>query len=178
MHVLVEILTQINNPFAVVSALQSVCFKTQRRQFFSFSSDICTWVVCHVNHQCLQSLCYHGPFAANSKMIQNPPCWRASYALGHPKQRKFKFDWMKSLCFGCPSLKLALQHFGFCTMWPLAAKDPLNHQNQPLCLEHCKKLTGCWQTCTIVSVTFSCFDTRPRTRTATIGRVGLWRTDA
>ena len=50
------------------------------------------------------------PFAANSHMVQNPPCWRASYALGHPKQRKFKFDWMKSLCFGCP------QHGGYCTM--------------------------------------------------------------
>ena len=24
-------------------------------------------------------------------------------ALGHPKERKFKFDWIKSLCFGCPS---------------------------------------------------------------------------
>ena len=45
-----------------------------------------------------------GPFVANGHMVQNPPCWRASYALGHPKQRKFKFDWMKLLCFGCPSV--------------------------------------------------------------------------
>ena len=29
---------------------------------------------------------------------------RASYTLGHPKQRTFKFDWMMSLCFGCPNL--------------------------------------------------------------------------
>ena len=29
------------------------------------------------------------------------------------------------LYFGCPSAWLALQHGGFCTMWPLAAKGPL-----------------------------------------------------
>ena len=49
-------------------------------------------------------------------MVQNPPCWRASCALGHPKQRKCKFVLMKSLCSGCPSGQLALQHGGFCTM--------------------------------------------------------------
>ena len=59
-------------------------------------------------------------------MVQNPPRWRASHALGHPKQRKFKFNWMKSLCFGCPSAQLALQHGGFCTMLPSAVKDPLS----------------------------------------------------
>ena len=58
----------------------------------------------------------NGPFAANGHMVQNPPCWRASYPLGHPKQRKFKFVLMKSLCSGCPSGQLALQHGGFCTM--------------------------------------------------------------
>jgi len=31
------------------------------------------------------------------------PCWRASYALGHPKQRKVKFDWCKSHCSECPT---------------------------------------------------------------------------
>ena len=41
-------------------------------------------------------------------MVQNPPYWRASYALGHPKQRKCKFVLMKSLCSGCPSGQLAL----------------------------------------------------------------------
>ena len=30
----------------------------------------------------------NGPFAANGHMVQNPPCWSASYALGHPKQNK------------------------------------------------------------------------------------------
>ena len=68
----------------------------------------------------------NGPFAASGHMVQNPPCWRASYALGHPKQRKCKFGLMKSLCSGCPSGQLALQHGGFCTMWPLAAKGPLD----------------------------------------------------
>ena len=58
----------------------------------------------------------NGPFAASGHMVQNPPCWRASYPLGHPKQRKCKFGLMKSLCFGCPSGQLALQHGGFCTM--------------------------------------------------------------
>ena len=46
---------------------------------------------------------FNGPFAASGHMVQNPPCWRASYALGHPKQRKCKFILMKSLCSGCPS---------------------------------------------------------------------------
>ena len=50
-------------------------------------------------------------------MVQNPPCWRASYALGQPKQRKCKFVLMKSLCSGCPSGQLALQHGGFCTIY-------------------------------------------------------------
>ena len=39
-----------------------------------------------------------------------------SKLLGHPKQRKCKFVLMKSLCSGCPSGQLALQHGGFCTM--------------------------------------------------------------
>ena len=30
-------------------------------------------------------------------MVQNSPRWRTSYAMGQPKQRKFKFDLMKSL---------------------------------------------------------------------------------
>ena len=35
---------------------------------------------------------FAGPFAANGHMVQNPPCWRASNALGHAKQRKFKLN--------------------------------------------------------------------------------------
>ena len=69
----------------------------------------------------------NGPFAASGHMVQNPPCWRASYVLGHPQQRKCNFVLMKSLCSGCPSGQLALQHGGFCTMWPLAAKGPFHH---------------------------------------------------
>ena len=69
-----------------------------------------------------------GPFAACGHMVQNAPCWRASYALGHQKQRKCKSVLMKSLCSGCPSGQLALQHGGFCTMRPLAAKGPLPAQ--------------------------------------------------
>ena len=44
-----------------------------------------------------------GPFAAKVHMVQNPPCWRGNYVTGRPKQRKFKFDWMKSLCLECPA---------------------------------------------------------------------------
>ena len=58
----------------------------------------------------------NGPFAASGYMVQNLPCWRASYVLGHPKQRNCKFVLMKSLCSGCLSRQLALQHGGFCTM--------------------------------------------------------------
>ena len=45
----------------------------------------------------------NGPFAGYGHMVQNPPYWMASYTLGQQKQRKFKHDWMKSLCFVCPS---------------------------------------------------------------------------
>lgn len=66
-----------------------------------------------------------GPSAANGHTAQNPPCQSASYALRHPKQRKVKFDWMKSLCFGCPSVWLALQHGGFLYHVTVAVKGSL-----------------------------------------------------
>ena len=66
----------------------------------------------------------NGPFAASGHMVQNPPCWRASCPLGHPEQSDFIKINLHFLCFGCPSAELALQHGGFCTMWPLAAKGP------------------------------------------------------
>jgi len=37
-------------------------------------------------------------------MVQNPPCWKASCALEQKKKqtKKFKLDWLESLCFeGC-----------------------------------------------------------------------------
>ena len=46
------------------------------------------------------------PFSANGRIVQNPPRWRASYKQGHPKQTKFKSDWIKSLCFERPSAQL------------------------------------------------------------------------
>ena len=58
----------------------------------------------------------NGPFATNGHMVQNPPCWRASYALGHPKQRKFKLNsdevalfWM-SQCVACSPAWWILYH--------------------------------------------------------------------
>ena len=45
----------------------------------------------------------NGPFAADGHMVQNPPCWRASYALGHPKQSDFIQLNLNFLCFACPS---------------------------------------------------------------------------
>ena len=68
----------------------------------------------------------NGPFAASGHMVQNPPCWRASCPLGHPEQSDFIKTNLHFLCCGCPSAELALQHGGFCTMWPLAAKGPFN----------------------------------------------------
>ena len=53
------------------------------------------------------------PFAVYDHMVQKPPCWRANYPLGHPKQKNIK---VKLLCFGCPSGQFALQHGGFRTM--------------------------------------------------------------
>ena len=49
---------------------------------------------------------------------------KVQYALGHPKQRKFKFDWMKSFCFGCPNEQISLQHGRFSTMRPLNTRGP------------------------------------------------------
>lgn len=48
-----------------------------------------------------KSLFYdNGPFARSWQMVQGLPCWMASYALGHPKQREVTLSWWKSLCFG------------------------------------------------------------------------------
>ena len=75
---------------------------------------------------------FNGPFAASGHMVQNPPCWRASCLLGHPEQSDFIKTNLHFLCFGCPSALLALQHGGFCTMCPLAAKGPLNVKIKPI----------------------------------------------
>ena len=50
-----------------------------------------------VDNQC------NGSFAASGHMVQNPPCWRASCPLGHPKQSDFIKTNLHFLCFGCPS---------------------------------------------------------------------------
>ena len=98
-------------PFDWFNSRISVGFKVQNMD----NTDIALedhYGIVNVSH----SLINNGPFAASGHMVQNPPCWRASYALGHPKQRKCKFVLMKSLCSGCPSGQLPLQHGGFCTM--------------------------------------------------------------
>ena len=52
---------------------------------------------------------FNGPFAANGHMVQNPPCWGASYALGHPKQRDYIQSHLNFLCFGSgPNVQLEL----------------------------------------------------------------------
>ena len=89
----------------------------------------------------------NGPFAASGHMVQNPPCWRASYALGHPQQRNCKFVLMKSLCSGCPSGQLALQHGRFCTMWPLAAKGPFNRSCQLLSISSWFEVMKFYENC-------------------------------
>ena len=32
------------------------------------------------------------PFAVADHMVQKPPCWRANYPLGHPKQKNIKLS--------------------------------------------------------------------------------------
>ena len=32
------------------------------------------------------------PFAVYDHMVQKPPCWRANYPLGHPKQKNIKLS--------------------------------------------------------------------------------------
>ena len=34
----------------------------------------------------------NGPFAVYNHMVQKPPCWRANYPLGHPKQKHIKLS--------------------------------------------------------------------------------------
>ena len=92
--------------------MDAVSFSGYLKQFVELHGKIHSMFYCRFTLLCL----CNGPFAAGGHMVQNPPCWRASYALGHPKQRKCKFVLMKSLCSGCPSGQLALQHGGFCTM--------------------------------------------------------------
>ena len=54
-----------------------------------------------------------GPFARSCHMVYNLPCWMASYALGHPKQREVTLGWWKSLCFGgcCILLSSSIDRF-------------------------------------------------------------------
>ena len=32
------------------------------------------------------------PFAVYDHMVQKPPCWRANYPLGHPKEKNIKLS--------------------------------------------------------------------------------------
>ena len=52
--------------------------------------------------------------------------WVRNYAMGHPKQRKFKFNWIESLCLGCPSGQLAFQHGGFLYHVTVSCKGPIS----------------------------------------------------
>ena len=36
--------------------------------------------------------CPNRPFAVYDHMVQKPPCWRANYPLGHPKQKNIKLS--------------------------------------------------------------------------------------
>ena len=90
------------------------------------SSHDAIWTLCKLEPSPFMNFgTGNGPFAASGHMVQNPPCWRTSCPLGHPQQSDFIKTNLHFLCFGCPSALLALQHGGFCTMWPLAAKGPL-----------------------------------------------------
>jgi len=42
-------------------------------------------------------------------MVQNLPCWMASYALGHPKQIKVKTKIRGAICFGIGFASLLLK---------------------------------------------------------------------
>ena len=70
-------------------------------------------------------LSMNGPFAANGHLVQNPPCWNATYALGHPKQvNSSRQIWIYFVLYVAVHT-LAFQHGGFCTMWLFAAKGQL-----------------------------------------------------
>lgn len=53
-----------------------------------------------------------GPLATNDHKAQTP-CWIASYALAHPKQRRVKLVWLKSLRFGAYHVLLPLSMIDF-----------------------------------------------------------------
>ena len=69
------------------------------------------------------------PFAAGGHMVQNPKYWRAKECdktpLGNVNKEKSHFSGFKNcVLFWSTSLShsFVLQYFGFCTMWPPAAK--------------------------------------------------------
>ena len=85
------------------SYTQDATVESLKEVFNNVQSQV-EWVyVTRVIHSRQAPLDANGPFAANCHIVQKTPCWRASYPLGRPKQRKFKFDWMNFLCFGYPS---------------------------------------------------------------------------
>ena len=64
----------------------------------------------------------NGPLVAIGHMIQATPCWIASYALGHTKQRKFKFDFVLDVPVrSLLSSKLFLYHVA------VSCKGPVGH---------------------------------------------------
>ena len=69
---------------------------------------ILTQSICSQTHLLIVSVYWggNGPFAASGHMVH------AGGQAAHwdIQNRKFKFILMKSLCFGCPSGQLALQH--------------------------------------------------------------------
>ena len=64
------------------------------------------------------SLATNGPFAAGDHIVQKPPHWRANCALGHIKQRKFKF--------GCFVLDVPVRNL----LSSMAVFVPCDHQLQ------------------------------------------------
>lgn len=74
-----------------------------------------------------------GVFATNNGMVQNLPCWMASYLLRPPQQRKVKLD----------TLFWRLLHFcvihqsRFCTM-------QVTHSFNVYCAQHC--ISFLWKT--------------------------------
>lgn len=62
-------------------------------------------------------------------MVQNPPCWMASYALGHSEQRKARLDhFLTEVIYLEAVTFFVFQHDEFCAMSPVYAKRLFEHE--------------------------------------------------
>ena len=96
-------------------------------------------------------------------MVQSPLCWRASYALGHPKQRKCKFValfWMSQWTACSPAWRI-LYHVTASCKGSIQSKSMNSHEGTCRCnmsLGHVPATFSCvCGCCDFVPATYPCY---------------------